>query len=394
MKQEQERQTTQNQQIEIEANQRKRLIKALKNVLAPIVRKNDTHENRIHFASIMNKYLNNLNIKTCMQERDAKLVMVDTHDNVVFKFKKRIGSDSQFGVAYLNMGTALSNMLKFSCKIMSTKDPYNHSEVLFLEKMSALVINKICPNMPILYKTLKCDKPCGIYPNILKECPGVAKKDKYFVVMNELANYDVITFLKEQHSPETYQSITMQMMMAVYAFHNIKLNNKHYSHHDCHLGNFLVHKIKPGGYWKYELILENTTRTMYIPNTGYQIILWDPGNTHQYDYTTYMYDYSNFIGLLGFCEIYYRKEKALALQREIKLALQKIIIEIDIIDNLSMRKLSKHFLTRPMMLEIAMINHVFNSIKENKINFSNIYIDNTPLPQGAVILNKKPYTCV
>jgi chemotaxis protein histidine kinase CheA len=352
----------------------KRLTKALKNVLAPILKKNDTLENRVHFSVIMRKYLSNLHLKPCMQERSSKLVIVDKHEKVIFKFTRRIGSDSKFGVAYSNTGTALSNLLKFSCKIMSSEAENNNAEIVFLEKMNDLVINGICPNMPLLYKTLSCERPCGKPPNVLKECPKIAQRKNYFIVMNELATNDVTNFLKKkQHLNATYQSIIMQMIMAIYAFHNIEYYNKKYIHNDCHLGNFLVHKINPGGYWKYEILVNNRKRTIYIPNTGYQIVLWDPGLIAKYDGYNYKDDYFRCMNLLLVCETTYAGTHPL--QKELKIALGEMLNTLD----------------NNEISESKMIDLIFSSITQKKIKFPNIYIDTQPV--DSHIVNTTPYTC-
>ncbi len=60
----------------------------------------------------------------------------------------------------------------------------------------------------------------------------------------------------------------MQLIFSLRAFHNLG-----YVHNDAHLGNYLYHKITPGGFWQYQY--KNTV--IYVPNTGYLMVLWDPG---------------------------------------------------------------------------------------------------------------------
>ena len=47
------------------------------------------------------------------------------------------------------------------------------------------------------------------------------------------------------------------------------------SHNDCHWGNFLYHKIKPGGYIHYKIF----DKDIYLKNYGYLWIIWDYGIT-------------------------------------------------------------------------------------------------------------------
>jgi predicted unusual protein kinase regulating ubiquinone biosynthesis (AarF/ABC1/UbiB family) len=36
-------------------------------------------------------------------------------------------------------------------------------------------------------------------------------------------------------------------------------------HNDLHLGNFLIHKVKPGGFWHYKI----SDIDIYVKNMGY-----------------------------------------------------------------------------------------------------------------------------
>jgi hypothetical protein len=67
----------------------------------------------------------------------------------------------------------------------------------------------------------------------------------------------------------------MQLLLSIQTFHNMG-----YTHNDTHLGNFLIHKIKPGGYWHYKYKppqIHKDIIDIYVPNTGYLLVLWDPG---------------------------------------------------------------------------------------------------------------------
>jgi hypothetical protein len=59
-------------------------------------------------------------------------------------------------------------------------------------------------------------------------------------------------------------------------------------HNDTHYGNFLYHKIKPGGYIKYTIKNE----TFYVENLGYLWVIWDFGISTQLNSKfDYFYDY-------------------------------------------------------------------------------------------------------
>ena len=250
---------------------RLRLIRAIRKAIKPILHRIDTTEMRIKYSDIISNYIKN--VRPCLEESVVKqkskevkkLVLVDNNATPTVIFDKQIGSESAVGVAYMNMGKRFANLLKFSCKLMSvSKD--NTNETKILKEMSEIVIRGITPNMPLTYNILECKNKCT-----LPLCPKVAQK-KYYVVMSELANCDIQTWLKETHTEMEYCSVIAQLLIAVDTFHKMG-----YIHRDTHLGNFLIHKIKPGGYWHYQENKGFEDINIYIPNTGYLLVLWDPG---------------------------------------------------------------------------------------------------------------------
>ena len=345
-------------QDDLEA-QRNKLIMAIQKTIAPLINKGDTTKSRVNFKNIITKYLENL--EPCLKEQNSKLYLL--HDNKpIVEFNKRIGSESNYGVAYMNMGKGFAKLFKFSCKMMSSNYPEHKDEVKILDKVSKLVESNKCPNMPITYKIMNCNTLCKF-----KDCPDVTKYNKYFVILNELANCDIQTWFKDSHDEATYQSVIMQMIFAVYAYHNMG-----YTHNDCHLGNFLVHKIKPGGYWRYNI----DNRDVYIPNKGYLIVLWDFGMSEKHTYN-WSNDYIRFLSLLNTMEQH-------KLYRDMKL-----------------KYLSKNFRNKCLVPMIDLLTYhygsekdyislILNDISMNIINFNHIKIGGKPLDY---LLNIKPYTC-
>ena len=254
-----------NTQDNLEAD-RLRLIRAVRKAIKPILHKIDTTEMRIKYSEIINNYIKSL--QPCLQQVEIngnqKLVLTDAASQPIVTFDKRIGSESVYGVAYLNTGKKFAKLLKFSCKVMQVTAA-NTREVAILKNMTKMVQNGISPNMPMTYKVLKCNLNCD-----MPLCPDMTKYSTtgYYVVINELANYDIQNWFKEVHTNEQYTSVIMQILFAIQAFHNMN-----HTHNDTHLGNFLVHKIKPGGYWHYKM----KETDIYIPNCGYLLVLWDPG---------------------------------------------------------------------------------------------------------------------
>jgi hypothetical protein len=84
-----------------------------------------------------------------------------------------------------------------------------------------------------------------------------------------------------------------QVFIAILSFHSLG-----YSHNDAHWGNFLYHKINPGGYIKYNI----NGYEVFIENLGYLWIIWDYGFTKLFDkldILTTMTDYVRIIKAFG-----------------------------------------------------------------------------------------------
>jgi hypothetical protein len=258
----------------------------------------DTVETRVHNLKIMRKYISMISPCIVSSNITSHILALVKKDKGRFKdiiyFNKQIGSDSEFGVAYVNTGVGEGSKLVFATKIMP--DKYD-VEVKLLEKMSSAVQRNITPNFPIIYKILHCKnmKEASDNENHVQNNITNITKHRYFVILNEIANGDMIKLLNIPHSPIEFESILMQVFISLRTFHT----HTHYMHNDCHFGNFLYHKIKKGGYWHYKY---NET-DIYVPNTGYLVVLWDPGLAKPIQPgTEYMpfTDYYRFYGILKY----------------------------------------------------------------------------------------------
>lgn len=341
---------------------RLRLIRAVRKAIKPILHKTDTTEMRVKYNNIISNYLKN--VQPCVDETTVKvnnidtqkLTLTDANNDPLVIFDKRIGSESVYGVAYMNMGKRFANLLKFSCKLMSvTRD--NTMETKILKEMTQLVINGVTPNLPLTYNILKCNTKCKI-----QLCPQVTRS-KYYVVMSELANCDIQNWFKEVYTYDEYMSVIMQLLISVQTFHNMG-----YIHNDTHLGNFLIHKIKPGGFWHYVYKSGNKDIDIYIPNTGYLAVIWDPGLANKK--TNIYYDTAHIkndmtrplrlINVLGTHEKY------------IELGLKPVPNSIQAVNTI-------------------LINGLNNGLKIQQILAIPGFIDTTKVTK-ELIINKKPYS--
>lgn len=236
--------------------------------------KMDTTEIRLHNLKVMKKYLSVISpciVSSHLTSHMLALVKKEKgkYSDVIY-FNKQIGSDSAYGVAYLNTGVGEGSKLVFSTKITTEN---NKNEIVLLEKMSAAVQKCLTPNFPIIYKVLHCkdvkEKRKSSYIDITG-INDIIKNSRYYVILNELATGDLTHFLEnEQHSFIEYESIFFQVFLALRSFH---IHTNHI-HDDAHYGNFLYHKIAKGGYWHYKY----KSLDIYVPNVGYLMVVWDPG---------------------------------------------------------------------------------------------------------------------
>jgi serine/threonine protein kinase len=219
---------------------------------------------------ILEKYISEMD--NCIHiDANNKLYLNDRTGSPIISFDKRIGSKSVYGMAYANVGKGFGRLLKFSTKLMPVNQS-NHKEVKILSSLRQIVIRDKFPHFPIMYECVRCLDRCkGVH------CPEVTKRGAYFVVLNELANMDVQQWLKDSHTEADYESVIMQYIIALKYFHK-----EGYFHADTHLGNALIHKVTPGGYWAYKLGNHN----IYVPNTGYFLVLWDFGKSKTLRYQT------------------------------------------------------------------------------------------------------------
>lgn len=372
-----------------------RLRMALRNALKPILNRMDTHDNRIYFTKVIRKY--NQHIEPCVQaseEKDNTLALVkkETFTPIPIKgkkakpitavketiyFKKRIGSDSVYGTAYMNTGRGIGRALRFSIKIMSDKFK---DEVNLLKLMSRLAETKKSPNMPITYDVLHCT---NLSKNEIKTIKSkitnpsnILKKGKYYVVLSELANGDMNDFFLQQHSAEVYESVIMQVLISLSTFHSYI----GYIHNDAHLGNFLFHKIPPGGYWHYQIhsfTKKTDTVDMFVPNTGYLMVLWDPGLAKRIHYSRQVessVDFNRVLYLMG------------------------NISNIPSYINKGMKPIPKKMFAPFQLLHTLLYSdpntELFELIVKVAVKYKmlqHIVFDSKNLPTNPTILNEKPY---
>jgi hypothetical protein len=237
---------------------------------------NDRISNFNNIVSLL-KDVNEYDCLDNTQNLSGKSYIYKIGNNI--KIIKKLGEGS-YGKVYL----ADDNNFSFVCKIVPNK-PYNLLENDIVNKLSQLVINKINPNFPITYKTIKCDEI-----NNSINYPSNIINQKYFIMINELCNGDLYDFIYNNNNYLNNSEILLnniqQQILSVFAFHYYTK----YIHNDIHMGNFLFLKINPGGYLNYKIFGKN----IYVKNLGYLWILWDYGLVKEItNKNDMLYDYEN-----------------------------------------------------------------------------------------------------
>jgi hypothetical protein len=231
---------------------------------------------RINYFLIIKKY-----IMTIKEKNNCfKINNIDDKNEITYKIgnkiilDKKIGSDGQYGFVYLshfkfniNSNNKYNKLNKFAVKI-TEEDKFTKKEIEILKILTNEVIQLKCPHFPISYGFLKCNNiDINSDNNMEHLLPEFIKKyNSYSILINELASGDLLYYLKYVKNRDIINTLT-QILLSIMFFYN---STKSY-HTDCHVGNFLYHKIKPGGYFHYNIY----NKDIYLENKGYLWVIWD-----------------------------------------------------------------------------------------------------------------------
>jgi hypothetical protein len=225
-------------------------------------------ESRIEYYKELFKILNKINEEQCLNfinELNGKK-QYSLGKNSEILLTEQIGTKSKYGIVYLSkINIQYKRLYKFAVKIL-LNNLNSRNEIRLVEKVSDLVIKNINPHFPILYKKFECIYHAHDSVNY----PKLIINEKYYTMLTELANGDMEKFIikPENHSDYKIMKNTLQQyLIAILSFH-IHTNK---IHTDAHIGNFLYHIIKPGGYIHYQIFGVD----IYIENIGYLWIIWD-----------------------------------------------------------------------------------------------------------------------
>ena len=149
--------------------------------------------------------------------------------------------------------TMLNTLPENVYKLFYSTDSYNKPsliEIISNTLTNQLVFQKICPHYILNYNWDYHNNKIRLY--------------------NEYATHgDFYSWSKGEHSDELWYNALFQIMVGLLAI------KRYFNmiHTDFHLGNILVNKVTPGGYWVYKIDGHN----FYLPNLGFVFLLSDFG---------------------------------------------------------------------------------------------------------------------
>ena len=353
---------------------------------------------RINFFIIIKKYINSIQKKNkniCMRLYDidsiTKKPIYRLGNKIILD--KQIGSKSAYGIVYLgyykydiNVDNKYAKLNKFAIKVLKYSE-INKIEFNVLQEATKQVILLNCPHFPITYGLLSCNnkriKSNYSNPiNIKLNKSDIDNKNNYpelvnnnislYFQINELASGDFINyrFINRNNNILLSNAIS-QIYLSIMFFH--KYMNAH--HNDAHAGNFLFHKIKPGGYFHYNIY----GKDYYLENIGYLWVIWDFGLIQPFND-------SKLINNNKFGK--YRKK--IKITYDYIRPISKIIDNSDIFDTYFIElinNIKKLLDSYSKNTDISLLSNINNSILNFLIKYTSTFTTIKP----SKIINKKPY---
>jgi hypothetical protein len=353
--------------------QARKIVNKFKEFISPFVNRVSANlQSRIDYYNVLFKILDKISEKQCLNfynETNGNK-QYTLGDNKEILLTKQIGTKSKYGIVYLSkLNIDYKKIFKFGIKIM-LNNVGNKKEIQILKVLSDLALKNVNPHFPILYKTFECNKA----PIVKKDYPDLTRIGKYVITLTELANGDLKSILLGDavfHSNnELLKNAMQQILISILSFH---LHVKKY-HSDAHWGNFLYHKIKPGGYIHYKIFDVD----VYLENMGYLWIIWDYGICKPLTVENYSSDYFRILHA-------FKNEKRELVNGVLRyeegfVALTDFVYTKEIID------LTNELISIVMKKELEKYTWIDRLLKHR------LFLRNTVKPPNAEIINSgKPY---
>lgn len=219
----------------------------------------ENYYNRFKIYKKSKTNLENLNKFECLIPFNDKNEFQISNSKLLLK--NRIGSNSRYGLVYLT----IFNKFKYATKLTPI-NKYNLNEIILVEKLSNITIKDLNPHFLLTYKLFVCNNNLEVI-----YLPELIKNDNYYISVNELVNGNFKNFINDYSITNSLLlNALQQIIISILSFHYFTDGS---FHNDCHHKNFLFYKIKPGGYFHYNIY----NKDIYIKNLGYLWLIWDFG---------------------------------------------------------------------------------------------------------------------
>ena len=233
-----------------------------------------TTQSRVNLSNLIKQHLSSINNKAsgdwCLEGKNSKLL-----EKIVLT-QKLLGN--YFGTTY-SASFRHDNLYKFAVRLSSVSEHLiingkirknrnlHGMEYLYLnELIKPLVVNGVCPNLPLLYDTFTCND-CLFSSGRIKNGEQLVEPEEHrncLIFLTELSTYGTMKnwIKKYNRNPSENQmfSALFQIMAGIHTIQTkLQLINRRIDR-----DNILVHKVKPGGYWEYVVY----GKKYYVPNYG------------------------------------------------------------------------------------------------------------------------------
>jgi hypothetical protein len=264
--------------------------KKIANLFKPLLHKySGDIKDRIDYYKIIHKYVKEYN------EASKKNCLKNYKENF-FRIGKRIIIDKKLGEGVYGIvfngyfrpdikNKKYGKALKLAIKLSEYTNA-NQKEAKIYNDISKYVIRNKCPHFSIFYGLLICIslglsneiETSSLINSKSKKSLNINSKDynnvdlfknkEYFLTLTELADGTLAEFIHDADEKTIINSV-IQCLISIVFFHKLM----RYSHNDAHFNNYLIHNIKPGGYFHYNIYGVD----YYLKNLGFLVILNDFG---------------------------------------------------------------------------------------------------------------------
>jgi hypothetical protein len=199
-------------------------------------------------------------------------------ETIIFE---KMGNESKYGEIYKGKISCIKNNNLISIKKIALslidleiflKNQHYNKNIIFSEKTiwREMYLLKLCTKLLKHKKTVHLPLHYFfVYSSNNDWNKDISKNSPHIYSFNELANEDLKSWSKINHTIEEWKSCFLQIFFSIYCL-------QYYSgflHNDLHWGNVLVFNIPKGGYWTYKI----NNNEYYIQNEGYLFTIWDFG---------------------------------------------------------------------------------------------------------------------